>query len=35
MRRAHRTFHRMLWPALFLAVAVAFTLSLYLRAPPA
>ena len=34
MRRAHRTAHRMLWPALALLVGVAVAMSLVMRAPP-
>ena len=34
MRRAHRTAHRMLWPALAALVGIAFAMSLLLRAPP-
>jgi hypothetical protein len=34
MRRAHRAVHRMLWPVLAFAVALAFALALYLRQPP-
>jgi len=34
MRRAHRTAHRVLWPALALLVGIAFAMSLVLRAPP-
>jgi hypothetical protein len=34
MRRAHRTAHRMLWPALALLVGIAFAMSLVMRAPP-
>ena len=34
MTRGHRTFHRMLWPALALIVAFGFTMALVLRPPP-
>jgi hypothetical protein len=34
MKRAHRTAHRMLWPALALLVGFGLTLALVLRAPP-
>jgi hypothetical protein len=34
MTRGHRTFHRMLWPALALLVAFGFTMALVLRPPP-
>ena len=34
MRRAHRSFHRVLWPVLALAVALGFTMALLLRPPP-
>ena len=34
MTRGHRTFHRMLWPALALIVALGFTMALVLRPPP-
>ena len=34
MTRGHRTFHRMLWPALALAVAFGFTMALVHRPPP-
>jgi len=34
MRRAHRSFHRVLWPILALAVALGFTMALVLRPPP-
>ncbi len=34
MRRAQRTFHRLFWPVLALAVATGFVLALYLRQPP-
>jgi hypothetical protein len=34
MTRGHRAFHRMLWPALALAVALGFTMALVLRPPP-
>jgi hypothetical protein len=34
MRRAHRSFHRLLWPVLALAVALGFTMALVLRPPP-
>ena len=33
MTRGHRTFHRMLWPALALIVAFGFTMALVLRPP--
>ena len=34
MTRGHRTFHRMLWPALAIVVALGFTLALVKRPPP-
>ena len=34
MRRAHRRFHRALWPVVALAVALGFTMALLLRPPP-
>jgi hypothetical protein len=34
MRRAQRVFHRLIWPALGLAVALGFVLALYFREPP-
>ena len=34
MKRAHRTAHRMLWPALALLVGIALTAALVMRAPP-
>jgi len=34
MTRGHRTFHRMVWPALALIVAFGFTMALVLRPPP-
>jgi hypothetical protein len=34
MTRAHRTVHRVLWPALVVAVALGFALALVLRPPP-
>jgi nitrate reductase NapE component len=34
MRRAHRSFHRVLWPVLALAVALGFIMALVLRPPP-
>jgi hypothetical protein len=34
MKRAHRTIHRALWPALAVAVALGFVLALALRPPP-
>jgi hypothetical protein len=34
MTHKHRAFHRMLWPALALAVGLGFTLALVLRPPP-
>jgi len=34
MTRGHRAFHRLLWPALALAVALGVTLALALRPPP-
>jgi len=34
MTRLHRTFHRMVWPALALIIALGFTLALVLRPPP-
>jgi len=34
MTRGHRTFHRLLWPALAVIVALGFTMALVLRPPP-
>jgi hypothetical protein len=34
MTRLHRTFHRVLWPALAGMVALGFTMALVLRPPP-
>jgi hypothetical protein len=34
MRRAHRAFHRWIWPLLGAAVAIGVILALYLREPP-
>jgi hypothetical protein len=34
MTRAHRTVHRVLWPALAVIVALGFTMALVLRPPP-
>jgi hypothetical protein len=34
MTRTHRLVHRMVWPALALAVCFAFVMALVLRAPP-
>ena len=34
MRRAHRSFHRLLWPVLALAVALGFGMALALRPLP-
>ncbi len=34
MRRAHRTAHRMFWPALAVLVGIALAMSLVMRAPP-
>jgi hypothetical protein len=34
MKRAHRATHRVLWPALAVAVALGFALALELRPPP-
>jgi hypothetical protein len=34
MTRRHRAFHRMLWPALAVIVALGFTMALVLRPPP-
>jgi hypothetical protein len=34
MRCAHRSFHRVVWPVLALAVALGFTMALVLRPPP-
>jgi hypothetical protein len=34
MTRGHRAFHRMLWQALALIVALGFTMALVLRPPP-
>ena len=33
MTRGHRSFHRILWPALALLVAFGFTMALVLRPP--
>ena len=33
MTRGHRNFHRMLWPALAVIVALGFTMALVLRPP--
>ena len=35
MKRSHRAVHRVLWPALIVAVALGFALALALRPPPA
>jgi hypothetical protein len=34
MTRSHRSAHRALWPMLALAVALGFTMALWLRPPP-
>jgi hypothetical protein len=34
MRRAHRSFHRVLWPVLALVVALGLAMALILRPPP-
>jgi len=34
MTRGHRAFHRLLWPALALIVALGFTMALVKRPPP-
>ncbi len=34
MTRGHRSFHRMIWPALAVIVALGFTMALVLRPPP-
>ncbi len=34
MRRAHRAFHRLIWPVLAILVAAGFTLALLGRPPP-
>jgi hypothetical protein len=34
MKRAHRTLHRLVWPALALLIGFGLTLALVLRAPP-
>jgi hypothetical protein len=34
MRRAHRAFHRSIWPILAVAVALGFVMALALRPPP-
>jgi hypothetical protein len=34
MRRAHRSVHRALWPALGLAVMFGLAMALWLRPPP-
>jgi hypothetical protein len=34
MTRTHRTIHRLLWPALALAVVLGVTMALALRPPP-
>jgi hypothetical protein len=34
MKRRHRSAHRALWPVLALAVALGFTMALWLRPPP-
>ncbi len=34
MTRAHRSFHRILWPILAVAVAIGLALALWLRPPP-
>lgn len=34
MRRAHRAFHRTIWPILAVVVAFGFVMALALRAPP-
>ena len=35
MTRKHRLAHRLVWPALAVAVCFAFVMALVLRAPPA
>ena len=35
MRRGHRSFHRLIWPLLAIAVAVGFSMALVLRPAPA
>jgi hypothetical protein len=34
MTRSHRAFHRVLWPAIAIVVALGFSLALVLRPPP-
>lgn len=34
MKRAHRTFHRLLWPLLALALVIGVAAALILRPPP-
>jgi hypothetical protein len=34
MSRAHRVFHRWIWPLLGTAIATGIILALYLREPP-
>ena len=34
MRRAHRSVHRALWPALLVLVAFGLAMALWLRPPP-
>jgi len=34
MRRAHRAFHRTIWPILAVVVALGFVMALALRPPP-
>jgi hypothetical protein len=34
MSRAHRAFHRLIWPTLGLALALGIVLALYFREPP-
>jgi hypothetical protein len=34
MTRSHRSVHRMIWPALALAIGLGFAMALYLRPPP-
>jgi hypothetical protein len=34
MTRGQRAFHRLIWPALGLAIALGVVLALYLREPP-
>jgi hypothetical protein len=34
MTRRHRSFHRLIWPLLAIAVALGLTMALVLRPPP-